>query len=253
MPADLTFFFRRLFGAVTLPLRHPRFYRKRKRLREDFLLSFGQIAKQHPRQLLAALCLAFVLLSTPPVYAQDTSPPATPLITTPTSLAPDAAPTATSVIIVVVPVDATPAAPSEPRPAESLAAPALVGESDASSFWPLAVQIFEAAVRALSWLWFVCGSLVFFITAGIFAGLGLQRQPRGRYALLALPNHNTFNSFAAEDVLLDESALGNFALSENRPLADKEFVEPLGETKAPRRTSPSKPTATDDYWPTSLP
>ena len=260
MPADFPFFFRccRFPGAATFLSLYPETYQKLGSFREGVTHLFGRIAKQHSRQLfVAALCLTFLLLA-PPVHAQETSPLAAPLITTPTSPPPNAPPTATPVILVVAPADATPAASDAPLPDNPLSAPESIAEPAPSSFWPLAVQIFEAAVRSLAWLWFACGSLVFFVTAGIFAGLGLQRQPRGRYALLALPDHDTLNSFAPEGAPLDEFALGNFALSENRPLTDKEFARPRTETEGPRRTSPaksspSKSKATDDYWPASLP
>ena len=217
---------------------------------------FGQIAKQHPKQfLVTALCLTFVLLSTPPAHAQESSPLAAPLITTPTPPPPAAAPTATLAVVVVAPADATPAVSGEPPLDNPPIAPQFAAAPEPSSFWPLAVQIFEAAVRSLAWLWFACGSLVFFVTAGIFAGLGLQRRPRGRYALLALPGGNAFDNLAVDKP--DEFEWQNFALSENRPLADKEFVDGGREIKAPPRTSASTPvgksTATDDYWPASLP
>ncbi|RME60329.1 MAG: hypothetical protein D6790_09430, partial [Caldilineae bacterium] len=37
-----------------------------------------------------------------------------------------------------------------------------------------------------AWIWFVCGSLVFFIVAGIVAGLGFYRRERNRYQLYDL-------------------------------------------------------------------
>lgn len=45
---------------------------------------------------------------------------------------------------------------------------------------------------AAAWIWFVCGSLVFFIVAGIVAGLGFYRQERNRYRLYELtPDEET--------------------------------------------------------------
>ncbi len=181
-----------------------------------------------------------------PVLAQDTSPLGAPLITTPTpvsSISPPSdsvTPTATPVVIVVAPSDATSVAPVLPEinPTETIDVPP-------TSFWPLAMQIFESAIRSLGWLWFLCGSLVFFVTAGLFAGQGLLMSNRSRYALLALPNAPAFDDFAVNDFSPDD-----FALSENRPLNDKESAGERSQAQPPRSRSAS---AADDYWPASLP
>lgn len=39
---------------------------------------------------------------------------------------------------------------------------------------------------AAAWIWFVCGSLLFFVVAGIVAGLGFYRRERNRYRLYEL-------------------------------------------------------------------
>lgn len=45
---------------------------------------------------------------------------------------------------------------------------------------------------AAAWIWFVCGSLLFFVVAGTVAGLGFYRRERNRYQLYELaPDEET--------------------------------------------------------------
>lgn len=73
----------------------------------------------------------------------------------------------------------TPTATATMRPVEAAALPAAP-----MTTFPLFTQVLDAAVAAAGWIWFLCGSLIFFVTAGILAGLGFRRQERRRYALV---------------------------------------------------------------------
>jgi hypothetical protein len=44
-------------------------------------------------------------------------------------------------------------------------------------------SILDTTLAAAGWIWFVAGSLVFFVTAGIVAGLSFRHQERARYHL----------------------------------------------------------------------
>jgi hypothetical protein len=80
-------------------------------------------------------------------------------------------------------------------------------------------QVAEAAVAAAGWIWFVGGSLVFFITAGIIFGLSFRRQERRRYRLSP-----------------PEPADGPEAAQTRRQL----------------RNRGNRPDSDDDHWPASL-
>jgi hypothetical protein len=44
-------------------------------------------------------------------------------------------------------------------------------------------RIVDASVAAAAWIWFAAGSLIFFIVAGIVAGLSFRQQERRRFRL----------------------------------------------------------------------
>lgn len=46
-----------------------------------------------------------------------------------------------------------------------------------------AARTFDVAVATFSWLWFLVGSLIFFVTAGIVAGLFFRQSEANRYSL----------------------------------------------------------------------
>lgn len=48
----------------------------------------------------------------------------------------------------------------------------------------LAAEIFDATLASATWLWFLMGSVLFFISAGAVVGLGFWRRDRGNYDLL---------------------------------------------------------------------
>lgn len=92
----------------------------------------------------------------------------------------------------------------------------------------LFAKVVDASIAAAGWIWFLCGSLIFFVTAGVLAGLGVRRQYRPRYALV-----------------------GNAGDSEDDPYQTIDTPPP-----APAPVPPSRPASTssdDDYWPASLP
>ncbi|MCC6455657.1 MAG: hypothetical protein IT328_11975 [Caldilineaceae bacterium] len=81
-----------------------------------------------------------------------------------------------------------------------------------------AARTFDVAVTTLGWLWFLVGSLVFFVTAGVVAGLFFRQSEANRYEL------------PEPDYWLEEE-----------PQADR-----------PRR-SPASGQSADDDWPADLP
>jgi hypothetical protein len=80
-----------------------------------------------------------------------------------------------------------------------------------------AAHTFDVAVTTFSWLWFLVGSLIFFVTAGIVAGLFFRQSETGRYDL------------PEPDYWLEEEA--------DR---DRSHLSPAGEGE-------------DDEWPAELP
>ena len=89
-----------------------------------------------------------------------------------------------------------------------------------TNFTGLFVRVVNMSITAAGWIWFLCGSLIFFVTAGVLAGVGFRRQERRRYTMI-------------------------------------EQTEP---TYRPNRTSSSAPRPTpeatpgdEDNWPVSLP
>jgi hypothetical protein len=47
-----------------------------------------------------------------------------------------------------------------------------------------AAKLIDSAAQAATWVWFICGSLIFFIVAGYVAGLGLQSRDSDRFELI---------------------------------------------------------------------
>ncbi|MDQ3248093.1 MAG: hypothetical protein M3Q45_02680, partial [Chloroflexota bacterium] len=91
--------------------------------------------------------------------------------------------TATSVITITATT-----IPSAMRPLSETVRPlALPPPTQAPAVLPLFSRVLDATVAAAGWIWFLCGSLIFFATAGILAGLGFRRQERRRYALVDAP------------------------------------------------------------------
>ncbi len=110
-----------------------------------------------------------------PVETPTPIPP-TPTLPPPTeALPPTPTATPTPEIVYIVVTDAPTATPP-PMPTLTLTPDALL----------LAAKTFDAAVAAAGWIWFLLGSLVFFVTAGIVAGLFFRQQERRRYDLLLL-------------------------------------------------------------------
>ena len=108
-------------------------------------------------------------------------PTATPGVQEPqafSTLAPGEAPTATS-----TPTPTPLAAIPIPPPDRPVTLPSPTPPPDPLLF---AARVVDSAVNAALWIWFVCGSLVLFIVAGIVVGLGLgqRRHRRELYTLV---------------------------------------------------------------------
>jgi len=153
--------------------------------------------------------LAFV----PPPVTDTPSPlpTVTPLLETPTetpllTTTDVVTPTLTPVVLALAPL---------PTPAPS------------SDYLDLTAQVFQVSTATLGWLWFLGGSIIFFATAGMFAGLSLQQRRRQQ----------------TDDFIMTED--GNLDGYTFDPIA----VDPI---TAPD-TSIDQPADDDDnYWPASL-
>ncbi len=138
------------------------------------------------------------------------------LLTPPTPF-PAATPTMTPTLTATVTLTPTRPAVAAVRPIE------YPTPTPAPDFLVLFAKIVDASIAAAGWIWFVCGSLIFFVTAGVLAGLGFRRQHRPRYALVD---------------------------------RDDDFDDPYQTVAAPApvpSTRPARNPADDDYWPASLP
>ncbi len=85
-------------------------------------------------------------------------------------------PTPTPAVIYIVVTDAP-----GPSPTATAALPVATPTPD---YLLAAAKTFDAMVAAAGWIWFLTGSLVFFVTAGIVVGLFFRQQERRRYDLL---------------------------------------------------------------------
>lgn len=74
----------------------------------------------------------------------------------------------------------------------------------------LFMQIANVAIQAAGWLWFLCGSLIFFVTAGVLAGLGFRQRERGRYAIVDRDDsayHTEVTPASASAIQIDPASL----------------------------------------------
>jgi hypothetical protein len=175
---------------------------------------FGQIDPALAAQYATATAAAFLVspLATPtpeiPILEQaapvaQLPPTETPFLTpipteTPTlPPTPPATATPTPEVVYIVVTEApsaTPVPPPTPLPA-----------SPTPDVLLTAAKTFDAMAAAAGWIWFLAGSLVFFVTAGIVAGLFFWQQESRRYDLL-LPEDWPGDDLPPEADLYDDLA-----------------------------------------------
>lgn len=98
--------------------------------------------------------------------------------------------------------------------------------TDTPDFVMAAARTFDVAVTTFGWLWFLVGSLVFFVTAGIVAGLFFRQSEVSRYDL------------AEPDYWLEEEP------PDDQPSAMPHAAPHMGRRSGPRA---------DEDWPADLP
>lgn len=100
----------------------------------------------------------------------------------------------------------------------------------------LVAQIFQVSTATLGWIWFLGGSIIFFATAGIFAGLSIQQRRQQRDELFSME----------EDGNLDDHTFKPGAVAPISPPA------PASRPTAADQGAGSNVDDEDDYWPASL-
>ncbi|MFN8491129.1 MAG: hypothetical protein U0350_26270 [Caldilineaceae bacterium] len=144
----------------------------------------------------AATATALALLATPPMPTATPLPP-TQVITSPALITTTVAPTALA----------------DQRPIE------FPTPTPPTNFMALFGRVANMSITAAGWIWFLCGSLIFFVTAGVLVGVGFRRQEQRRYTMV----------------------------EQNAPLNRSERT-----SSAPRTATEPAP-EDEDNWPTSLP
>lgn len=172
----------------------------------------------------AATQTMIAMLQPPPIVDTPSapvaeSPLATPTITATIALSP------TPVILVLTPIP-TPVLPT--------------------GYLDVMAHVFQVSTATLGWLWFALGSVIFFATAGMFAGLSWRsHRRRGLYEVDEKANQPD------ETMELETDLPQSFTV---QPLSPS---SPAGRPSANRPTSSSTPPDDDDdndddYWPASL-
>jgi hypothetical protein len=156
----------------------------------------------------AQLVVTGVSTPPPPTVNINLPPPAQPTSNLPTpTFTPDAAPTwatqtteagltLTAVATLFTPTPtltetptptgtptATPTATDTPTATPTQRPLATATPIDTADTTQFVTRMIDTSVAAIGWIWFAVGSLVFFISAGIVAGLTFRNQDRGRYRL----------------------------------------------------------------------
>ncbi|MCE7988888.1 MAG: hypothetical protein DYG89_47640 [Caldilinea sp. CFX5] len=176
----------------------------------------------------AAATQTMIALLQPPVTDTPSaplveSPLATPTITTTVAL------TATPVILVLTPI------PTSVPP---------------TGYLDVMAQVFQVSTATLGWLWFAIGSIIFFATAGMFAGLGWRsHRRRGLYEV-------NESADLTDDAMQLETDLPQSFTTQPLPTQAPTTRPPADRPPAnrPPTNRPSTLSSADDdnYWPPSL-
>ncbi|MEX1018214.1 MAG: hypothetical protein WDZ49_01070, partial [Litorilinea sp.] len=124
-----------------------------------------------------------------PTATETPSPEPLPTETPPATFTPTPTSTATTDAAAVIVVTATPTPDSAPD-----GAPVLQGQRPIVPPTPLPTpdtlmflaRTLDSAANAAVWIWFLAGTLIFFATAGIVAGLFFRQSERRRFELLPM-------------------------------------------------------------------
>jgi hypothetical protein len=127
---------------------------------------------------------------TPDPFQGGSLPVEEPPIPEPPTATPEFLPTDTPAALVMV-VTNTPAAEAEPAGQEAALPPGqrpivYPTPTPTPDTLMIVATIVDGAALTLSWIWLLLGILVFFVTAGIFAGLYFRESERRRYQLYEL-------------------------------------------------------------------
>jgi hypothetical protein len=110
-------------------------------------------------------------------------------------------------------------------------------------------RMFNAFMLTAGWLWFLCGSVLFFISAGVATGFYFRQQERNRYQLLSVPDDEYVEPGSGPDTW-------GAAQLEYRWAIEDGATSP-GATGSSRSSQSLPPDSTDvsrdDNWPASLP
>jgi hypothetical protein len=112
------------------------------------------------------------------------------------------------VIIAPRPPTATPTSAPSPTPSPTQRSLTLPTPTALPNLPDLFSQVLSSAISTLGILWFLVGSLVFFVTAGVIAGMSFRQSNRQRYNLYALEE--------VEDEEVEESEPTSPASSQNK-------------------------------------
>lgn len=130
-------------------------------------------ATEEAQLTLAALTATSAALS--PLATPSPTESATPFPTQTVEPTATVSPTADAIVIVVT---NTPEATPGVRPIE------LPPPAPTPDYLLIAARAFDSVIMTATWIWFAVGSLVFFVVAGVLAGLSFRQNERQRYDLL---------------------------------------------------------------------
>lgn len=121
----------------------------------------------------------------------------------------------------------------------------------------MVTSVIDGALAAAAWLWFLCGSIVFFGVAGLIAGLYFRGQESKRFSLI----RDRFGTGAMEATPEDEqhhdatTARGNRSSSTDRFQLNRDSSSQARGAAGRRSSAQNAESAQgdDDHWPASLP